>query len=842
MSRAPGRIVEGKPLKWFRQCVIALWLGFGLCGAALAQSPLYKLDLPAKSVAEALNELSEQTGIPVLFPFDLARNEMANAVMGTYTLEQALELLLRGTGLSGGLSKKGVLTISREGSEALNHGETSMTPTDHNRKTLLSSLVAFLISGGSAMSATAQSAGTEAADAVDETTFLQEVTVTGSRTQKHISDVATSVSVVSEAELQEQFSISTDVLDALNATVPGLNVSQSFKRIGCNMNVRGRPASFQINGIPVNQDLNESNCSSMFQVSPFALERIEVLRGATALYGAGAPGGIVNLITRRANSEALEIDGTVRMSANTRRSSGTRDYDVYLGAGQRIGAWDYYGGLAYQDFGAARTPTGDLVPREELTSWSFNGSLGRAIGDGGSLRVTGTFYREERGQEYSADGTQTHGQFGHVVPIDDNPFRSQSHDQLLTLIVAYDQEGVLGHHLSLSAYIQRQEFIQRANFYNVNFGNDFFNSDMDNDRIGLRSTLAREFDLGSSNLQLQYGIDYVSNTYYRPVINPAVGTITGWVSPEVTLDTTSGFAQGDLVWSRFRLTGGARYERYTGEVGDKGYDPATPQASLPGNVHTTNLTLFNVGGVFDLTDALQLYGGFSQGAELSQLSRAVRGRQNPEIVSPEPATSNQYELGVRGKKGPTEFSLAAFYSDSNKASLLQADPSCAGQPGLCPLIPLRAPQRFHGVEATLDWNVNRKLATGALLTFQRGEIYNTGLGRYIEYSSSQVSPTRVTAYVSVSPSERFQARLQGTYYGAADYFTPGEQALGFYNSDSLFLADLSSAYKLGVGELTLSVSNLLDKKYVNVANQGSFNSFYYMEEGRRVSLGYRVRL
>ena len=53
---------------------------------------------------------------------------------------------------------------------------------------------------------------------------------------------------------------------------------------GANIFVRGYPSAgdaefvtFQINGVPANQDLRPSNCNSAFQVGPFALERIEVV-------------------------------------------------------------------------------------------------------------------------------------------------------------------------------------------------------------------------------------------------------------------------------------------------------------------------------------------------------------------------------------------------------------------------------------------------------------------------------------------------------------------------------------------------------------------------------------
>jgi iron complex outermembrane receptor protein len=673
--------------------------------------------------------------------------------------------------------------------------------------------------------------------------ILAEITVTGSRLQKEVSDVTTSISVLDEATLAEQFNLSTDLFDALNATVPGLNVNQGIRQ-GCETNIRGRPASFQVNGVPVNQDLRESNCNAMYQVSPFALERIEVVRGSTALYGAGAPGGVVNLITRRASSQELEIDGTTLVSANTKGSSDTREYNFYAGAGQRFERWDYYAGIAHNDVNAARTPRGGLVPREEYDSWSANGAVGFQVGETGELRFTGTFYREERGREYAADGSQnaTDGTFAPVVQIENNPFKHQGKDQLYTLVASYNQTEFLGHSLALSGYVQNQEYLQRANFWDGFFGNFFQDTDTENERQGLRSTLARAFDLGGSELELEYGIDWVRNRFYRPSVDPATGEIIGFIAPETILRTTSGFVQSDLVMGRVRLSAGVRYEQYRGEVGGEGYDPSIPRATPPGDFDDSDLTLLNIGFVFDLTDEMQLYGGFSQGAELTQLGRAARGVSDPALITPEPATSDQYELGIRGRLGAANVSLAGFYSESDKASELTDDPSCAGQP-FCPFIPLRSPQRFKGLEATLDWKGDGSFGAGGILSYQSGKQFLPDLGRYVDYSTDRVSPPQVTAYVTYEPIQGWNNRLQGTYYDSTDYFAPYDFGPAVtVHTDSVFLMDATSSYRLGPGDLTLSIANLLDKEYVNPAAQASGNFFYFMEQGRRVSLGYRVRL
>lgn len=673
---------------------------------------------------------------------------------------------------------------------------------------------------------------------------LEEVIVTGSRLGARMLEIPVSVSVVTEQQLQTQFDVAPDILKALDTTIPGMTVSRGI-RGGCDSNIRGRPASFQINGVPVNQDLRASNCNAMYQISPYALQRVEVVRGATAVYGAGAPGGIVNLITRRAHASELEIDGVIRGSVNPGHFSGTGALDIYAGLGRVTGPWDWYGGIAYSDVGAARTPDDEFLPREEFSNWSLNGSTGLDLGAQGQLRITGTYYRENRGDEYAADFDRI-GPDGVpvIVPIDKNPFKDDGYDELYSVFASWDVEEVLGHRLAISAYVQNQTYIQRANFFfSTTFGDDFFNSDTENDHWGVRSTLARSFDIDDTRIGLEYGFDFGSARFYRPQIDPVDGsTIVGFVSPEITQHTYSFFAQTDVDFGDFDLVGGARHELYRGDVGDEGFIAGLPGAAVPGDIGHSNLWLLNLGATFDVLPELQVYGGFSQGAELSELGRAARDIPNPGLITPEPATSNQVELGIRGTYGSLAYSAAGFYSWSKKAALLQADPDCAGQ-SFCPLIPLRARQRFWGMEATADWALTDRILTGAVFTYQRGEIRDETLGRYIDYSTETLSPLRVTAYVEVEPLPGWVTRLQGTYFGAANYFTAAEQGLGLVNTDDLFLADLTSSYPLGPGRLTLGASNLFDNEYVNVTNQsggpGSF--FYYREEGIRLSLGYRLQ-
>jgi iron complex outermembrane receptor protein len=726
-------------------------------------------------------------------------------------------------------------------------------PTAFTARIALGLAIATLAGQAAARAVDGDPPATDAAAAADDdrpeprassATRLDEVSVTASRSAQRIDEVPTAVSILESRDLESQLGVSTGILRALDATVPGLNVSAGG-RSQCLTNIRGRTPSFQINGVPANQDLRPSNCNSAFQLSPFAIERVEVVRGATALFGAGAPGGIVNLITRRATSAEPERDLVLQTGFAPERASGTFRNDAYFGVGQDVGTLDYYLGAGWQDYGGDRDPNGERIPATEFDSLALNGSAGWDGGDGVRLRLTGTWYDEDPGREFNLDGAEVDAgvDFPSVIEVQPNPFRGQGRDRQGTLALSLEADDVLSHRLFASAYYQRQEFRQRANFQDANAGApDFFSDDRENSTAGVRLTLAREFDLGGHELGLEYGLDQQRNRLIRLLLDPTnPATVTGFIAPEVILDTTGLFAQADLSFGALRLTTGARQEWYRGEIGDERADEGLSGAGTPGDFADADLLLANAGAVYDLDEdgAFQIYASWNQGAELTQLGRAARRANDPGLISPEPARSDQYEIGGRGRLGRMETSLAAFYSDSDAASLVQPDPSCAGE-SFCPLIPLRVPQRVWGVEGTLLWPVSDSLDLGAVFTWQEGEIFNQDLGGFVPFGSDTVSPTRLTLHADWRASDTLSARLQGTYIADTSFFSPSEQAFGFIDTDAVFVADLYATWDTPVGTLLAGVANLFDASYENVTlAAGGFVPT--LAEGRRLTVGWRTR-
>lgn len=666
------------------------------------------------------------------------------------------------------------------------------------------------------------------------------IIVTATRSGTALENLPVSVSVLDDEDLQDQVELNRNIVSALEFAVPGLSVTGP-DRAACSVQVRSRQVAFQINGVPVNEDLRQGSCTGPFTITPFAIERVEVVRGGTALYGSGSPGGIINLITRRGNSPELQIDAVAQTSFNTNDADRTFTTDLYAGLGQQVGNFDYYVGLGYTDGGLERDASGRPAVSRAFEAFDAVTSLGLRLGDG-ELRFTGTYHDEDAGREFSADGTFIPGtDFGNVVPITPHPFLDQAGDRNVTASLSYRHPALLAHDVTLSLFYQDQEIIQRDNFFSAADGDFFFASNRENSRFGIRSTFVRSYDIGAAGLKTSYGLDYTRNDFQRFIVDPANDDeITGYITPAFFLRTLALFGQLELQWGRMTLTGGLRHEWYSGAIEEEGFDPTLSRAATPGDFADSELSLWNAGAVYRLAGDIQLYASFSQGAELSQLGRAARGATDPSLISNAPATSDQYEAGVRGTWGPVRFGLAAYYAESDSSSQIQPDPSCAGQP-ICPLIPLRIPERAHGLEADAEWRLTDDFSLSGVFTLQRGQVLDPDTGEFIDFSTERAVPLRITVRADWQPIEPVDLGLQLSHFGSSSYFSPNEEAIGFVDTEAYTLLSASAGYDFGPARVYLAADNLLDESYVNpfVQVRGFFTNF--LAPGRRVTLGIRGR-
>ena len=138
-------------------------------------------------------------------------------------------------------------------------------------------------------------------------TLEETVTVVAStRTDKRLEDQPMRVEVLAREEIEEKMLMTPgDIVMMLNE-MGGMRVQATSPSLGAAsvriQGMRGRYTRVLSDGLPLFGDVGGLG---LLQIPPMDLGQVEVIKGvASALYGAGAMGGVVNLLSRRPGAEA----------------------------------------------------------------------------------------------------------------------------------------------------------------------------------------------------------------------------------------------------------------------------------------------------------------------------------------------------------------------------------------------------------------------------------------------------------------------------------------------------------------------------------------------------------
>ena len=135
----------------------------------------------------------------------------------------------------------------------------------------------------------------------------EEVTVVAStRTARRIEDQPMRVEVLNREEVEEKMLMTPGDIGMMLNEMGGLRVQATSTSLGAAsvriQGMRGRYTRFLSDGLPLFG--SQPGGLGLLQIPPMDLRQVEVIKGvASALYGAGAMGGVVNLISRRPGDE-----------------------------------------------------------------------------------------------------------------------------------------------------------------------------------------------------------------------------------------------------------------------------------------------------------------------------------------------------------------------------------------------------------------------------------------------------------------------------------------------------------------------------------------------------------
>lgn len=132
--------------------------------------------------------------------------------------------------------------------------------------------------------------------ATNQVADLQPTVISATRAESTIASIPGSVQVIDAAQVREQTGAGRRIADILGELVPGMAPS-SGGMSNYGQTLRGRNTLVLIDG--VSQNATRDNFRQLNSIAPESIERIEVISGASSIYGAGASGGIINIITKR---------------------------------------------------------------------------------------------------------------------------------------------------------------------------------------------------------------------------------------------------------------------------------------------------------------------------------------------------------------------------------------------------------------------------------------------------------------------------------------------------------------------------------------------------------------
>lgn len=329
---------------------IAVACALSMKVSAQGAEAVTRIDLPPQSLAEAIQAVARQASVNILVDPRLIEGRRAPAVKAEMSIQDVLNVLLHGTGLTPRyVDEKTITLVATPAATATNISadKSQLAVTRLHVAQAEQSLQIAESAGPAAATADAQTADTVSRERsrAESDPVLEEIVVTSDRKSSFSADlvqagsfrgarqldIPLTVNVITSEVLESQQVV--DLIDALRNTA-GVSSISNGPVVYNNLAIRGIPVDTRSN-FKLNGSLN------ILSSIAFPLEnkdRLEVLKGASALYyGFSNPSGIVNLTMKRPTPQRL-FDATLFGDSNEGFGSAV-DYGNTWGAfGARLNA------------------------------------------------------------------------------------------------------------------------------------------------------------------------------------------------------------------------------------------------------------------------------------------------------------------------------------------------------------------------------------------------------------------------------------------------------------------------------------------------------------------------
>ena len=674
---------------------------------------------------------------------------------------------------------------------------------------------------------------------------LEEVIVTAGRSRETLDEVPSSVAIINEQRLQSLAQTSNIVSDVLNE-VPGFALSTNTQS-NRGQTLRGRNVLVLIDGIPQSTPLRNGS-RDINTIDPNVIERIEIIKGATAIYGNGADGGIINYITKTPTSKKFEA---VTELNSTGALTGLQ-HSVGTGISQQFsgnqGKFSYVLSGQYQQSGIFRDADGDIIsPNQGLGETEIYNLFGKAkyrLDAKNRVELMYNFFGNSQDTEYvGINGvygeTKAIGVIGENIGEDIGT--RFNHNAQLT----YESTDIIGKtDINVNLYLQDFETVFGFSpfFSNPETGFEGGQSRILSSKKGLRFNVLSPWEIDdTSSVNFLYGIDLLNDVTEQSLVDGR-----SWV-PETDMTNFAPFLQLNSTMGELVVKAGIRFENIGIDIPDyttififpNGGDTSTGNVAVEGGELDYNATTFNIGVRYNKYEQFKPFASFSQSFSLADLGRTLRTATESTVsqISSEAIIANNYELGFNSRFGKVNFSAAGFLSTSDLGSTFRE------VNGIFEIS--RQPERIYGLEAVADVFLTNAFTTGGSLAYTEGKLDNDDdFGTFL--GGDRIPPLKATAYLSYREAGKWNARLAAIYNGNRNRFDPDDEGIFSFGTGPVvdfLLVNLTGNYiVLPNASIGLGIENLLNTNYFTPLAQWSGRGDTYLKgNGARFNLSIKLR-
>ncbi|BBF77772.1 TonB-dependent receptor [Acinetobacter ursingii] len=712
---------------------------------------------------------------------------------------------------------------------------------------------------------------------VQTTKQLAPIVTTATRSAQSIAEIAGTVQSIDQAQIQQQAAAGRKIADILAQLIPSLSPS-SGTTSNYGQTMRGRQVLVMVDGVALTGSRDVSR--QLNSISPSSIEKIEVVSGASSIYGSGATGGIINIITKQAAKDGLNFETKLGVTSGNNFNHDALAYEAYQSVAFKQDDLSGFLGAGYTQRGEIQDSHGDRIgpeiaqtDRQDTKTVDVNGRLSWQMTNNQKLSFGTQYYEDKQDSDYGPDygpnyavlrGAQPSLKAIKGLELDDQPFTKR-----YSVNAQYQNTDFLGQELNIETYYRNE----KARFFPALLTNFIpynyylaYQSESDIDVAGIRAAVTSKFNVANRNLGLTYGIDYdhekdkQTADLYSFSNNGLKYTSTGRsydFGPEATIKNLGAFIQSNYeVSNALNLQAGIRYQRIDSDtesfkptvVAIQGDLLGQPVASVAAGSVDHDKTLFNLGAVYKFNDQQQVFANFSQGFSLPDIQRVLRDVSASYVVrsgNVDPITVNSYELGWRlqGEDG-LNLGLTGFYNTSDKVVQFNTDRT---------VTVADTDQRIYGAEANITVPVVEQFTVGGTLSYTRGQ-YKDSSNEWRELNALQISPVKGTVFGEWNDGNGNSLRVQTlAIKGSNKAYNDSLEAT--YNANvrpntatkikGYAVMDVIANAKVGPSTLGFGVYNVWNTDYKTVYSQavvpvyGAISSL--PAQGRTYGLSYSVK-